>query len=289
MFYDAMNKVSADVNYYNIKCHNIKVKIKKIGKGNKHVNEMVNRTVKEVTNICKMFITYLLQYALSKISNSNYDQCILLNYWIYTKLYNIFGSKNLPTILDVFAKYEQIWYEIVEKHLDKSQYKKCTPDHSTIGKRDWEKRKKLYDYYVDYDYLLSMAKIKNKIECTYYNKLNEMISLYESFKDVCEPKTDNCPDVFYKCRDKNIESAIKELTCDAEIIEVHPQRADDVEGENIDDFTVEFDTHLDSENSGIGTKVTHSILGAAPVLLTGTVLYRVCTYFVKIYHYVTNL
>ncbi|GAB69902.1 CYIR protein, partial [Plasmodium cynomolgi strain B] len=68
-------------------------------------------------------------------------------------------------------------------------------------------------------------------------------------------------------------------------IEMLPATADELEDDDADIYN----TQLDSGDSGIGKKVTHSILGAAPVLLTATALYRVYIYFVIIYHYSTNL
>ncbi|GAB69942.1 CYIR protein [Plasmodium cynomolgi strain B] len=158
---------------------------------------------------------------------------------------------------------------------------------------DWKNRKKLYDYYVDYDYLLYMAKNFDKDKCIYYNKIIEMISLYNSFKDLCKTHAKRCPDVFYKFPIENIEPVLEELQCYSKINgisdsiseatsslqhidnkEVHEEPAEDIADHIIDDYTVESDTQLDSGNSGIGKKFTHSILGAAPVLLTGTILYR---------------
>ncbi|GAB69791.1 CYIR protein [Plasmodium cynomolgi strain B] len=244
--------------------------------------------------VCKKYLRFLDTCKTLSHLFTDFDVSLLLNYWIYDKLKQIYGDESTNEIDIAFAYLQWKWGYYDYKQQNNPYYIKCKPDPSKINHEDWKNRKKLYDYYVDYDYLLSMAKIKNKIECTYYNKLKDMISLYESFKEVCESETDNCPEVFFKCQEKNIESAIKSLTCDAKImgtnpIEVHSQRAEDIEDDNIDDFTVEFDTHLNSENSGIGTKVTHSILGVAPVLLTATVLYRVCIYFVNIYHYSANL
>ncbi|GAB69843.1 CYIR protein [Plasmodium cynomolgi strain B] len=260
-----MENVPANLRYYNQKCDSIMVE----RKNNENINEE----------------TYI---------ESDHDKCVLLNYWVYSKLDGIFSFNNLSIILRAFAPLQQIWNDIVEILSRNSRYKICRPDNVTIMQKDWTKRKELYDYYVDYDFLLPMAQIHKSNECTYYNKLNDMFSLYKTFEKVCEPKRDNCPDVFYKCQEKNIESAIKKLTCDATLkstslrtlmdnpslqvtihTEKNQEREEHFDLDIKDNITVEYDTELDRENSGIGTKVTHTILGGAPVYLTGTILYRV--------------
>ncbi|GAB69471.1 hypothetical protein PCYB_002200 [Plasmodium cynomolgi strain B] len=306
-FYDAMDMESDDLQDYR-RCNTINVVKTQYKTLNRKERQIIYKVIGEMIKICKRILRYLDKNSLSDILNPKYDECILLNYWVYSRLFDIFRSNEGRVINSPFAALQRIWHEFIDTRLNRPLYKTCLPDSVTFMHRDWKYRKELYDYYVDYDYLLRMAKNYINKECTYLNKIKDMLSLYKSFEEVCKTRADICPKVFYKFNKNDIESAIKSLTCDDKIIgtsrttseeisslqvtdslEVHPLRAEDIEDDDIGDFTVEFDTHLDSENSGIGTKVTNSILGAAPVLLTGTVLYRVCIYFVNIYHYSTNL
>ncbi|GAB69816.1 CYIR protein [Plasmodium cynomolgi strain B] len=250
--------------------------------------DRIIKALSEWTEICKRILRYLDKNSLSHNPDTEYDGCILLNYWVYSRLFDIFGSDAPGVIYSPFAALQRIWHDFIENRQNRSLHKKCLPHSATITKRDWKKRKHLYDYYVDYDYLLGMAQNFITNECTNYENFKKMFLLYKSFEEVCENGTDNCPKVFHKFKEKNIESAIKKLTCDAKIIgtsgptseeisslqvksstDVHPETEEDLVLDLRDVFTIESDTHLDSENSGIGSKVTHSILGAAPVLLTG--------------------
>ncbi|GAB69781.1 CYIR protein [Plasmodium cynomolgi strain B] len=176
-----MENVSANLPYYNQKCDSIRVE----RKNNENIYEQK-----------------YIEYSLWHFPKSEHDKCILLNYWVYSKLDGIFSLNNLSVILLAFAPLQQIWNDMVETLSRDPRYKICWPDSVTIMQKDWKKKKELYDYYVDYDYLLRMAQIHKNNECKYYNKLKEMLSLYETFEKVCEPKGDSCPDVFYKCQKK---------------------------------------------------------------------------------------
>ncbi|GAB69746.1 hypothetical protein PCYB_004950 [Plasmodium cynomolgi strain B] len=201
-----------------------------------------------------------------------------------------------------------LWNDVVKEQRDKFHNNICKPDHTTIGRIDWRKRKELHDYYVDYGYLFDMAKINNDKCKEYYGKIKKIIEEYESFEKKCSTRTDECPEFIYELQKKIKQNKPENLPCHEEInsnsvpilegnsslqikghTEVHQKPEDDIELDIIDNLTFESDNQLGSGSSGIGTKVTHSILGGAPVLLTATMLYRVCRYFVNLYYYSTNV
>ncbi|GAB69951.1 hypothetical protein PCYB_007000 [Plasmodium cynomolgi strain B] len=311
-----MDMDSKDLHNHIKICSNIKVtnKVNKSVDGN--VNEMVNQKIVEVRKICTKFLRYLAHYALSPISNPKYDECILLNFWIYSRLDNILESSNHRAIIHAFISILQIWNQILHLKRKNTHYKICHPDSTTIFLKDWKERKELYDYYVNYDTLFLMAKFYETPECTYYKEIKEKQKIFDKFKRLCDSSPENCPNFFEKCKPYEPNIVISNLNCHKKLesekgdentlmgfsatlgtassVEEPQDHAIDIKDyieDNPDTLndSEDFYTQLDSENSGIGTKVTHSILGAAPVLLTGTVLYRVCIYFVNIYHYSTNL
>ncbi|GAB69834.1 hypothetical protein PCYB_005830, partial [Plasmodium cynomolgi strain B] len=247
-----MDMQSNDLQNYHTICSNITLK-----KLDKVPNKKANGAVILMTLICKRILRYIHNHSLLHIPNSEYDGCILLNYWVYSILDRTFGSKNPNNVLPVFAILAQIWNYIVDKYRGNPQYIICEPDQNTIARRDWKQRKELYDNY-----------------------------------GKCISDEYACPDVLKKYEEKKIVSEIKQLPCYSTIkgtsgstsgddlshetagrIEMLPASAVDLE--DIASYIADVsDTQLDSGNSGIGTKVTHSIFGAAPVLLTGTMLYR---------------
>ncbi|KMZ89403.1 hypothetical protein PVBG_05914 [Plasmodium vivax Brazil I] len=247
--------------------------------------------------LCAQLLKYLkTTYTTLKIKELTYDPCILLNYWVYNRLVNIFGSDVPSTIAPTFATLQQIWNSFVEKQSDKSFYNKCIPNDKIIMQSDWKKRKELYDYYVDYDTLYKTARDYSQKCEAYYFKIKEMISVYKYFEEKCSSDKYKCPDVFYKCREINLQSELEKLPCHETIKGRTVSTSEDrsfrhspgSEGRT-QDLATEAGTQLENGDSGIGTKLTNSVLGAAPVLLTATALYRVCIYFINIYQCSMNL
>ncbi|GAB70052.1 hypothetical protein PCYB_008010 [Plasmodium cynomolgi strain B] len=253
--------------------------------------------------ICRKILRYLYYYSLSHITKPEYDVCILLNYWVYSKLHKVFPRRKHNFIIQILAKVQMLWNDVVYKHPYKYYYNICKPDMS-ITNEDWRKRKELYDNYVDYNDLRYLANLDQN-KCTYDEKIEKILSLYGYFKDKCINNDHECPDVIKKYEEKDIVSELKKLSCQSKIdgrtvsivennfLSEHTEHANDLEDNLALDIASHItdvsNTQLVSENSGTGTKVTHTILGGAPVLLTASILYKVCIYFVTIYHYSTNL
>ncbi|SBT56974.1 PIR Superfamily Protein [Plasmodium ovale wallikeri] len=153
-------------------------------------------------------------------------------------------------------------------------------------------RKKLYDYYVDYDILFGFAKsIDDK--CDYYKKIEEKKPLYEYFEKECPPPKNNCPDFYNKCMPYKPDNVLSKLPChekiakeqaDAKVAErshamQHASASEqDTEvgphGPGEPGLAPGSETEVTSDTSPIGTKVGQSVFGMAPILLTATALYR---------------
>ncbi|KMZ95164.1 hypothetical protein PVMG_05082 [Plasmodium vivax Mauritania I] len=235
-----------------------------------------------MNKLCKRILKYLHHSKQWKENKNVYDECVLLNYWIYNELDTYF-SKNPSYINIAFSGLQLIWEPLTENSKNSFFYKKCKPMFKQIlDHQDWKQRKELYDYYVDYDTLFGTAwGFPDKCE-EYYEKIQKMISVYKYFEGKCSPTgTYSCPDFFYKCRDKNIESQLEKLSCHARIKGRTVSNSEDSSSHQSSDRAErpldpapEADRQLGSGDNGIGTKVTNSVLGAAPVLLTATALYR---------------
>ncbi|KNA00916.1 hypothetical protein PVNG_05346 [Plasmodium vivax North Korean] len=59
-----------------------------------------------------------------------------------------------------------------------SNHNKCNPKFETVNHQDWENRNKLYDYYIDYDTLSTVARFHDRV-CKYYKTFEEKKSLYK--------------------------------------------------------------------------------------------------------------
>ncbi|KNA01616.1 hypothetical protein PVNG_06005 [Plasmodium vivax North Korean] len=137
--------------------------------------------------------------------------------------------------------------------------------------------------------------------CEYYKKIKEMSSVYKDYEGKCSTKRDDCPEFFHKFHKENHEHILENLPCYKKMEQgrVAEAKAEDRSsdhhsgserrpGASDGDYRSQGSEHgashteTTTENSGIGNKVTHTVLGAAPVLLTATALYRVCTYLINI-------
>ncbi|KMZ88900.1 hypothetical protein PVBG_05829 [Plasmodium vivax Brazil I] len=235
-----------------------------------------------MNKLCKKVLKYLDQSKEWKENENGYDECVLFNYWIYDQLAGYF-SDDLSNIKIAFSGLQLIWEYLTDNSNNSSFYKKCKPMFKKIlDHDDWKQRKLLYDYYVDYDTLYGIARgFPDKCE-EYYGKIQKMVSVYKYFEEKCsQTGTYSCPDFFYKCREKNIESELEKLSCHDRI---KGRTVSNSEDSNSHQSTgpegraqvpaPEASTQIESGDSGIGEKVTNSVLGAAPVLLTATALYR---------------
>ncbi|SBT02465.1 PIR Superfamily Protein [Plasmodium ovale curtisi] len=274
-FYETMNLESSDLSKYNQKCQKIDGLILDV----------------HMIKICEKYLRYLEDCELLNNQSFGYDVSILFNYWLYDKLTNIYGSNNDSKISLGFANLQYLWtYENYSK-INESDYKKCKPDLKMVNHQDWEKRKQLYDYCVNYDYIEQV--------CTYFSDnceehckyINGRTELYKHFESLCNPKGSDCPEFYDKCKNYNPSIVLNTLKCHEKM---KTERDPDLENAALGDSPGKVlesgpgaagpllsgidggshDTYSTSETSQIGTKVGHSILGIAPVLVTASALYR---------------
>ncbi|SBT73553.1 Plasmodium vivax Vir protein, putative, partial [Plasmodium ovale] len=141
-FYDAMNNDSSDLSKYDNESNDI------------HVHNPKDKMIK----ICKKYLRYLEYCKLLHNENSLYKVSILFNYWLYGMLTHIYGANNTDKIITGFSALQLKWTYFDYSRINNQYYKKCKPELSMVNHHDWDKRKKLFDYYVDYDTLSTMAK-----------------------------------------------------------------------------------------------------------------------------------
>ncbi|EDL42643.1 variable surface protein Vir14/32-related [Plasmodium vivax] len=247
--------------------------------------------------ICKKYLRFLDNYELWDDTKAEYDVSLLLNYWLYDKISNFYSTKNIDKISVDFSALQLIWDHFKDDAKRKPYYQNFKPNEGIFKKEDWENKKKLYEYYVNYDNLFSTVQLyPNK--CTeYYDYFKEMISVYKIFSGLCLSREYSCPEYFYKFQKKNPDNNIENLPCYKQIDmqktaaararlsreggtsdhspgpEVGHLKVRGASGPQGDSASTQ-DTQSTSQSSNIGTKVSHSVLGAAPVLLTATMLYR---------------
>ncbi|SBT73316.1 Plasmodium vivax Vir protein, putative, partial [Plasmodium ovale] len=234
-------------------------------------------------HICKKILKYLEHSEQWVENKSVYDECILLNYWVYDTLDKYFNH-NTDDTKKAFGTLQLKWSYLIDDSSKTAFYKKCKPLFKEIlDYHDWKQRKELYDYYVDFDTLFGTAKnIPAKCE-EYYKIIEGKKSLYNHFENECLSNENNCPELYNRFPNYNPNKVLSSLPCH-EKIEAQKTAAAEAShraltsqqhhGKGIQPGSNIPGAGLTQENSEIGTKVGHSVLGVAPVLLTATALYR---------------
>ncbi|SCA48145.1 PIR protein [Plasmodium ovale] len=262
-FYDALNRESSDLSKYYDECENIIV-------GN-HKDEM--------KKICEKYLRYLESCEVLNNKNFSYDVSKFMNYWLYDKIINIYGKENTTEIETAFGALQLIWrYPKYNPKLS-SLNENCKPNLSMVDHYDWKNRKELYDYCVNYEFIAPECKFYPegcKQHCDYIEKKS---NLYEHFEKLCNPKSSDCPEFYDNCKDYNPKVVLGILKCPEKITAPKASFQEDSamhrpQEQGLRTSARSHDTEPKPETSNIGTKVGHSVLGVAPVLLSATALYR---------------
>ncbi|SBT59098.1 PIR Superfamily Protein [Plasmodium ovale wallikeri] len=244
----------------------------------------VNNYKEEAKQICKNILRYLDKYAASIGDKTEYDVCILLNYWIYDELTDIFGAEYISDKFDLaFSSLQYIWNYPNAELKKKSYYNKCKPDFDIFKPGDWKRRRELYEYYVDYKTIFTTAQSFDNVCKEIYKKIEAKKELYEYFDDLCHSKPNECPTFYNDCKMYNPTLVLPTLTCPDHInlprmaeaasqalSTYHTSEQDQESGPR----PYGPDTELKKQNSDIGTKVGKSVLGIAPIALTASALYK---------------
>ncbi|KNA01752.1 hypothetical protein PVNG_05604 [Plasmodium vivax North Korean] len=273
-----MDKETAELKNYEQKCKDI----------------WVNTEKEQIIQVCKKYLRYLDKSESWINLSTFFDISLLLNYWIYDKLTRIYPNAKDNEVDIGFAALQGKWDTFDSSRMYKSYYEKCRLVWKMVNHTDWDKRKQLFEYYVDYDTLFRTASIFFPKCQKYYVKIKEFPSLYEYFRGKCSNEEYECPEVFDKFKNEDRMYDLEKLQCREQMEQAiaaasaaqskasshHPEGAEQRQGASGDgpgkggsEFTTPV-TQITSQTSDIGTKVSHSVLGAAPVLLTATMLYR---------------
>ncbi|CAG9474501.1 unnamed protein product [Plasmodium vivax] len=173
-----------------------------------------------VKNICARVLKYLETiYAVTYNPDDPYDVCLLLNYWVYSKLFYILQNKDEKYVRQAYGELQPIWNDFVDDKIKKPENQKCRPIHELVLYDDWRERKKLYEYYVDYS-SISKTLIGYNQRCKkIYKYVESKKPLYKHFEGRC-PSDDTkiCPDFYKRCEQYDPDKVLSHLSCHNEII-----------------------------------------------------------------------
>ncbi|CAI7719449.1 PIR protein [Plasmodium vivax] len=278
--YNEINKEYGDLSNYNTHCENVRW----------------TKNDDQVKGICKKYLRYLEKYPLWYISKPQYDVCRLLNYWIYDKLNEIIKTENTSHDINVaFSTLQYIWKYTVNDRYIRTYYKNCEPDFNIVKHPDWEKRKELYEYYIDYPTIKGLSDIEVSNCKSYYVYIEKKQELYDHFEEKCKSSEYSCPEFYSKTKNYIPKEVLPKLQCHSQISAesaAAAAKADKKEssshhplgdagrspgpggGHELGRAPASSYAEQSPESSFIGKIVAHTVLGAAPVFLTATALYR---------------
>ncbi|KMZ83488.1 hypothetical protein PVBG_05605 [Plasmodium vivax Brazil I] len=173
---------------------------------NKNKNTILRRP-------CTVVLKYLESfYKKSENVNSDYVDCILLNYWIYGKIYE--QHQDIPKSAQYFGKLQRLWSNHIPNLLKTSSNNKCELDTLIAIQDDWWNRKELYGYCVDYDTIEGTIRYYDRYCKEIYKYLKEKVELYNEYNEHCSKTNNNmCPPFFSKCKNKDPNTLLSKLSC----------------------------------------------------------------------------
>ncbi|KMZ83468.1 hypothetical protein PVBG_05585 [Plasmodium vivax Brazil I] len=241
-----------------------------------------------VKKVCARLLKYLESDAISRNKNNRYDVCMLLSFWVYSKLFDSLKNKDANTLRQAYGKLQPIWTDFIDKELEKTEDQTCRPIHNLALHNDWRERKELYEYFVDYSPIKEIVDKYGKICNEFYVYVQNKARLYKHFESLCPDKNPNkCPEFYAQCKQYDPEKVLPRLDCYHEIKQERdaaalsiPQLRDEhsvnePNSEGTDAGMKPFDDPNLSGNPHTVTKLGNVFLGVVATSMTSGALYRV--------------
>ncbi|VVA00050.1 PIR protein [Plasmodium vivax] len=235
-----------------------------------------------VKKICARLLKYLESNTIPR-NTDKYDVCILLNFWVYKKLFDTFHSKDISYVYQAFGKLQPIWNGFVDDKIKKSEHKKCRPISDLVLYGDWKERKELHEYYVDYDDLINtLVGWPQRCE-EIYKYVESKKTLYDHFKKGCPSENQyECPQYYSEYEKYHPDKVLYKLDCHKYMKkeDASPPASAGALPENThqdmsSSQTFSLDSpQLKSDRTHPATKTGNILLGVVATSLTSGALYR---------------
>ncbi|CAI7718676.1 PIR protein [Plasmodium vivax] len=219
----------------------------------------------------------------SKINDSAYDDCILFNYWIYGELERKYGHNYNNKLIPALGELHRVWNDLIEGKSKDSYRGKCKPDFEIPYQNDWNERKQLYDYCVNYKSLIGTANNYEQTCKNIYKYIKGKAYLYEHFNKLCtSEKEKECPKFYSECKNYDPNSVLQNLKCHKDMQEEEaspPETAGALSLHTLSNlpqsgtFSPEA-SQLKGDGTHPATKTGDILLGVVATSLTSGALYR---------------
>ncbi|VUZ99811.1 PIR protein [Plasmodium vivax] len=244
-----------------------------------------NRLVKIV---CATVLKYLeTKYSKLDHTNDAYDSCKLLNYWAYKRLNIVLHSNDSNYINRAHGDILLKWNDFNEHKLNNPDKKTCKPMGNIVAYNDFEKRKELYDYYVDYSTIIQYLKYYPQLCNNFYKYVKSKKPLYTYFKERCTRKDINmCPEFFDQYEKYDPDKVLPHSDCKGVIMQETATAASrlpqlrngplgsETESEETNGPMRTFDAPKFNGKSQTVENVGNILLGVVATTMTSGALYR---------------
>ncbi|SCA60347.1 VIR protein [Plasmodium vivax] len=175
---------------------------------------------KRAKKICARVLKYLETDKISINKNDDYDICMLLNFWVYSKLFDILQNKGEKNVHIAYGELQLLWDGIIDYKLKKHENQTCRPLPDLVLYNDWKERKELYEYCVDYPAISKSAVGYNERCREFYKYVESKKPLYKHFKEHCpSDEKKKCPEFYNQCLQYDPEKVLPDLECSDEIMQ----------------------------------------------------------------------
>ncbi|VVA00197.1 PIR protein [Plasmodium vivax] len=142
--------------------------------------------------LCYKVVQYLIVNASDNNEKLSCNQCNLLNYWVFDKIKSIIGE-DTHKIIVAYGHIRHVLSKMMKTYY-KSKKIKCTFDINVPYYKNWEAKKELYEYCLDYEEIKA-KKILTDPECNKYRDyLKKKPHLLANFEQIiADNKLKKCP------------------------------------------------------------------------------------------------
>ncbi|GAW84728.1 variable surface protein [Plasmodium gonderi] len=210
IFYNKLHTASTDGNHFVKYCG---------GDKENSLNKYPN-----IKNFCSNIINYLKKRKHSWNQGTKKDMyCNLLVYWIYDQLVNNFKEYTHKPI-DIYGKIVNVW-NINYRSSKNRNITQCDLSSEIILYDDWDMRKKLYEYLLDFDIHIK-ERISEQGKCEeYYEYIQEKEQLYNHFNEPCNANDQTkCPSFYNDCKKYEPSMVLKGSECNQSVKGVEDNR-----------------------------------------------------------------
>ncbi|KMZ83266.1 hypothetical protein PVBG_05893, partial [Plasmodium vivax Brazil I] len=265
-FYYDLNHSKKNLNKYNEECKRLCSK---------------NESFTDI-RLCSILLRFLNNSSTRTNNiNSDYDDCILFNYWIYDKLEQKYKNDYYKKFVPIYGDLQAMWNSLIEKPSKNPYYDKCKPDNTIVNQNDWKQRKELYDYCVNYELIQKQMQFyENKCE-QFYAYIKSHAPLYKQFKTLYSSENRNkWPEIYSKCEGYHPDTVLPLLDCHKDIKEEELSLAVKVPSKESPQYIPPRDTfspddlRLKNASSPPLTKAGDVLLGVVATAMTSGALYK---------------